>query len=76
MDKEITVSLIDESGTVVETAKMTTTPKTFNKLEGWTGKLKNVKKDRKYTVRAKMNLGPWYGDLTSEMKTFLIPKPL
>jgi hypothetical protein len=76
MDKEITVSLIDESGTVVETAKMTTTPKTFNKLEGWTGKLKNVKKDQKYTVRAKLNLGPWYGDLTAEVKTYLVPKPL
>jgi hypothetical protein len=76
VDKEITVSLVDESGTVVETTKMTTTPKTFTNLESWIGKLKNVKKDQKYTVKAKLNLGPWYGDLTAEVKTFLVPKPL
>lgn len=76
MDKEITATLYDESGAVVETTKLTTTPKTFNKLEAWTGKLKNVKKDQKYTVKAKLNLGPFYGDLTAEVKTHLVPKPL
>lgn len=77
MDKEITVTLVDESGAVVETTKMTTTPKTFNKLEGWTGKLKNMKKDQRYTVKAKLNLGSaWYGDITAEVKTFLVPKSL
>jgi hypothetical protein len=77
MEKEIAVTLVDESGKVAETTKMTTTPKTFNKLEGWTGKLKNVKQDQRYTVRAKINLGPsWYGDITAEVKTFLVPKSL
>lgn len=73
MDPEITVSLADESGAVVETTKLTTTPKTFRKMEGWTGKLKSVKKDQRYTVRAKIHLGPWYGDLSAETKTSLIP---
>jgi hypothetical protein len=73
MDKEITVTLIDDTGAGVETTRLTTTPKTFHKMEAWTGKLKNLKKDRGYTLRAKLNLGPWYGDLTAEAKTFLIP---
>jgi hypothetical protein len=73
MDPEILVTLVDESGAVVETTKLATTPKTFKKMEAWTGKLKTLKKDQRYTVKAKLNLGPWYGDLTAETKTSLIP---
>jgi hypothetical protein len=75
MDKEITVTLVDSTGAVVETTRMITTPKTFNQLEGWTGKLTEMKKDQKYTVKAKMNLGPWVGDVMAEVVTLMIPKP-
>lgn len=72
MDKEIIITVIDSNGTEVETTRMSTTLKTFKKMEAWTGKLKNLKKDQKYTVKAKINLGPWYGDVTAEVVTLLI----
>jgi hypothetical protein len=75
MEKEITVTLVDSAGAVVETLKLVTTPKTFSQLEGWTGKLTKLKKDQKYKVKAKLNLGPWYGDITDEVVTLLLPKP-
>ena len=74
MEKEIAVTVIDSSGAVVETTKMVTTLKTFRQMEGWTGSLKNLKKDQRYTVKAKINLGPWYRDVTAEVVTLLVPQ--